>query len=498
VKDILPDLSSSADDTISRREFLRLALLFGTAAFASSCASPGEDFADLETSTTRRLIILYTNDEHGWMEPWEGASGSQGMFHLWRTQEGYHPDGPYLILSGGDMWTGPALSSWFEGESMVDVMNGMGYQAAAIGNHDFDYGLDSLHARQTQANFPFLSANIRRKDDGSVPDFARPFTILKVNGINIGLIGLTTIETPIDTLPEHVEEFIFLPYERALRETLPQVRSEGADLVFVLGHICTSEMERLASTASELGIPILFGGHCHEETNTVVSGVTLVQSGSFLRNYIRIALLYDTAARQVVDIRTDLKPNQSRRADQGVQARIAAWRQRSAPELWEPIGFARAKIDSESRTMAALLTNAWLSAYPQAQVAIASPRYVQSMPAGAITPGTVISSMPTENQLVDVLLTGSQLVEIITARHPILGGLTENGDYLLKDGSRLQAETSYHVLMPDALYQGANYYTIKDDQPNAFYTGIDWRSPVIAWIASLQSSSSDPLEEQLR
>jgi 2',3'-cyclic-nucleotide 2'-phosphodiesterase/3'-nucleotidase len=212
-------------------------MLLGAAAFVSSCVAPGEDFAGRETDNIRRLMILYTNDEHGWMEAWEGASGADGMSHLWSSQEGYDPAEPFLILSGGDMWTGPALSTWYEGESMIDVMNAMGYQAAAIGNHDFDYGQESLRARHAQASFPFLSANIRRKDGGSVPDFALPFTTLNVNGINIGLIGLTTVETPVDTQPDFVADLDFLPYEQALREVFPQVKAAGADLILVVGHI---------------------------------------------------------------------------------------------------------------------------------------------------------------------------------------------------------------------------------------------------------------------
>jgi 2',3'-cyclic-nucleotide 2'-phosphodiesterase (5'-nucleotidase family) len=419
------------------------------------------------------------------------------MFHLWRTQEGYVPAQPFLVLSGGDMWTGPALSTWYEGESMIDVMNAMGYQAAAIGNHDFDYGQESLRERRSQASYPFLSANIRRKDDGSVPDFVQPFTTLEVNGIHIGLVGLTTVETPIDTHPGYVADLYFLPYEQALREVVPQVRSAGADLVLVLGHICTSEMERLAPAAAELGIPIIFGGHCHEETNEVVSGVTLVQSGSFMINYVRIALLFDTVSRQVIEIESSLQRNQTRRADEDLQARIAGWRQRSDPGLWETIGFVGEKIDSQSPQMAALLTQAWLSAYPQGQIAIASPRYVQSIPAGVITPATVISTLPTENQLVDVQLTGAQVLEVISKNQPVVGGIKEEDIYVFEDGSPLLADSIYHVVMPDVLVEGGNYYPVKDYKPEVNYTGIDWKAPVIEWIASLHTNSSDPLEDHL-
>lgn len=497
MKDTVPNPSLRDFPFITRREFLHAAALFGTAVLMASCTPRAEDFADRETGVLKRLIILYTNDEHGWLEPWEGAAGAAGMARLWRTQEDYELGEPFLILSGGDMWTGPVLSTWYKGESMIDVMNAMGYQAAAIGNHDFDYGQDSLSARAAQAKFPFLSANIRRKDDGAVPDFARPYSIQRVNGINIALLGLTTIETPVDTRPEYVADLDFIKYDRALREFVPQVRSQGADLVLVLGHICTSEMERLAPTAAELGIPVIFGGHCHEETNRIVSGVTIVQSGSFLRNYIRIALLVDIGTKQVVEIDSSLHRNSTLRADEEIERRIADWRRRSDPGLWDVIGYTNDKIDSRSPEMAFLLTESWLSAYPLGQIAIASPRYVQSIPSGDINTGTVISTLPTENQLVDVILTGRQVVEIIDARQPILGGFSEFSSYRLMDGSSLQPDNFYHVLMPDSLYDGGNYFQVKQYEPRAEYTGIDWRTPVVEWIASLNTTHGDPLEDHL-
>src|SRR5690606_9568257 len=75
------------------------------------------------------ITIFYTNDEHGWMEGMAEGEGAASMLANWQ-EAGYDPDGPYLALSGGDMWTGPAISTWFEGEGMVEVMNGMGYAAA--------------------------------------------------------------------------------------------------------------------------------------------------------------------------------------------------------------------------------------------------------------------------------------------------------------------------------------------------------------------------------
>ena len=93
---------------------------------------------------THNITILYTNDEHGWIEKSEYTNGAANLMGLWRDNEEYDGDESFLILSGGDNWTGPAISTWFEGESTVDVMNAMEYDASAIGNHEFDFKVDGL------------------------------------------------------------------------------------------------------------------------------------------------------------------------------------------------------------------------------------------------------------------------------------------------------------------------------------------------------------------
>ena len=126
-------------------------------------AEQTEPTADVQ----RRLTVFYTNDEHGWMEGMEAGRGAANLLGLWR-EAGYEESGPYLVVSGGDMWTGPAISTWFEGESMAEVLNAMDYSAAAVGNHEFDFGLEALRARAFESEFPFLSANVRN-EEGQTP-----------------------------------------------------------------------------------------------------------------------------------------------------------------------------------------------------------------------------------------------------------------------------------------------------------------------------------------
>jgi 2',3'-cyclic-nucleotide 2'-phosphodiesterase (5'-nucleotidase family) len=149
--------------------------------------------------------------------------------------------------------------------------------------------------------------------------------------------------------------------------------------------------------------------------------------------------------------------------------------------------------------MAVLLTRPWLAAYPAAQVALAAPRYVQSLPPGEISRASILGMLPTNNVLVDMTLSGAQIIEIIEARQPLVGNLIagQNG-YHFADGIPLDPALAYHVLIPNALYEGGNYYTVKSLDPNASYTGLEWRRPIEDWIAGLKTSKTHPLGEYLR
>ena len=303
----------SGDGEMMRSSPFRLFWLFAACALLAACVSvpaPGATPSPAPTATPqgaaqpKRLTILYTNDEHGWLAAQKNKDGSSTggaaeMLGRWREQEGYTPDGPFLVLSGGDMWTGPAISTWFNGDSAAEVMNLMGYQAAAVGNHEFDFGLDVLARHAKDAKFPFLSANLVKKGTTEPPDFVRPYTVVDVDGVKVGIIGLTTRSTPVTTNPKNVAEFSFLPYADALARTIPEVKAAGADVIIALAHVCGPEMRLLAPQAKQLGVDVLTAGHCHERIAEEVAGLPLIGGGQYMQSYARLPLEIDAATRQV-------------------------------------------------------------------------------------------------------------------------------------------------------------------------------------------------------
>ena len=133
-----------------------------------------------------RLQVLHTNDFHGRILPQVVDGDTVGGSAL----EAAHFDslrvrfpGPTLLLSGGDVMQGTAVSNLSWGRASIDVHNRKGYDAAALGNHEFDWGLDTLRDRVTESRFPWLAANVVDEATGSWPGWIRPWVELERDGV---------------------------------------------------------------------------------------------------------------------------------------------------------------------------------------------------------------------------------------------------------------------------------------------------------------------------
>ncbi|KAA3618952.1 MAG: bifunctional metallophosphatase/5'-nucleotidase [Calditrichaeota bacterium] len=479
---------------LQKGNFFRKILLLTISAilFSFSCS---KDAPQSPRNDTTQITILYTNDEHGWMENSENHSGADGLMAIWKENDGYSESGPFLILSGGDMWTGPAISTWFQGESMAEVFNALNYDAAAIGNHEFDFKIEGLKDRVEQSDFPFLSANIREKTSGAIPDFIEPYVIFQIDSIEIGVIGITTTSTPYTTFPDHVADYDFIPYETALRESVPQVKSEGADLLIVIGHICSDEMHRLVPLAKELDIALITGGHCRQLVSSVVEGVGLVKTSAYLEFYGKVEIQFDRKTNSVSEMEIDILPNITTSRDAGISAIIDYWKNRMDAALSKVIGYTNSGIERESPQMENLVMDSWLVSFPMADAAMSNAGGIrQSIPVGDITLETIVGLLPFENQIIELKMSGAEIQQ--WAGNFIHAGLRGNNPYTFADSTVIRNNEMYSVLTTDYLYS-------RDDRPfqsidaNPYNTSVNYRQPVIDWIQSLNTSSSDPLENYL-
>ncbi|NOZ07322.1 MAG: bifunctional metallophosphatase/5'-nucleotidase [FCB group bacterium] len=474
---------------------LKIIVLAASAIFllntGSTCNGPSAE--DSTSDVVRELTIFYTNDEHGWMVHDGDSGGAAEMVGQWRDVEGYSEDGPFLILSGGDMWTGPAISTWFQGESMTEIMNAMNYSAAAVGNHEFDFGQAGLLERAEQANFPFLSANMRDETTGELTAYALPYTLVEINQIIVGIIGLTTMSADDINFPENVAGLDFIDYETALEEIVPQVKSEGAELLIVISHLCKYDMEALAPTLASLGIALIGGGHCHEAVTETVNDVGILESGSYLRNYGKAALTFNDNTDTVVNMELSVVPNDWSHTDPEVAQIVAEWQTRLTDDLASVIGYVENDLLRHSDPMYNLITDAWLWAYP-ADIAMTNTGGIrQDLLAGDITLESWVGILPFENFIVQLDLSGSQIMSL--EGDLVVGGMTKIDGYYLSDGTPIYPDSVYTVLTTDYIY--STFDGFSDYDPDPYETSIHWRQPVIDYIQSLQTTAEDPLENYL-
>ncbi|HXH38247.1 MAG TPA: metallophosphatase, partial [Thermoanaerobaculia bacterium] len=160
--------------------------------------------------------------------------------------------GRVIVVDSGDLFQGTLESNVFEGEPVVKGYNALGYDAAAVGNHEFDFGpagpdsvarlpgqdpLGALKKNALLAKFPFLSANLTEKPTGKTPSWARRYTIIDANGVKIGIIGLSTPETPNVTTAANVAALAFGDPVAATVSAAKELRAAGADAIVVIAHM---------------------------------------------------------------------------------------------------------------------------------------------------------------------------------------------------------------------------------------------------------------------
>jgi 2',3'-cyclic-nucleotide 2'-phosphodiesterase (5'-nucleotidase family) len=480
----------------------------------SSSATP-QPALEPTSPNRREVVVIQTNDEHGYLLPTESQDFVEGgaayCAASW-VSKGYDPNatkGNTLLISGGDNWTGQAISSWFHGESTIEVMNTLGYKASVTGNHEFDAGQEVLRERTRQAKFPYLAANLYRKGTEEVSDLVKPYTFVEVNGVKVGIIGLAMKETPDSTASKHLQGLAFGDYEPALRRWVPVVRKQGAQVVIVESHICPQVLSLLAEKVQDLGIALFGGGHCHMSSFSSAGGAVVAVASANWNDYVLTRLVYDTEKGKVVESKQELvnvlfpqSANPKPKPDPFAERVIEKWEQRTKLVLGEVIGYTKAGLGRDSAAMHNLLVDCWLWAYPEADVAMSNlGGFREGIAPGDITVGDIVSVFPFDNELYELKVKGKEILQAMATSGEALalGGIRRKaeGEYVLaRDGTPLKPDAAYRLLVTDYMYGNSKYpFSRFDKRP--YETSILWRQPVIDWIRAQKSNKDNPLESHV-
>lgn len=276
---------------LSRTRLLAPFLTSGLLAVLIGCGVR-QPAAATET-TALRLRVLATHDFHGALLPVESVADGRpvgGAAALKAVMDDLQDACacPTIRVDGGDQMQGTLESNLAFGAPVVAAFNLVGLDAAAVGNHELDWSIDTLLARRREARYAWLAANVFRVDDGTRPEWAPPFTIVERDGVKVGVIGYATVQTPRTLRPAATAAYEFRSGYAAIRDALDAVWRERPDFVVIAAHAaggcdergCAGEMVELASQLPPGRVHLIVGGHDHEPGGGIVNAIPIVRAGS--------------------------------------------------------------------------------------------------------------------------------------------------------------------------------------------------------------------------
>ena len=488
------------------------------AAIAWLCTCPGK------AAAPRCVVVVGTNDLHGAIEPYRqaaqdhpetavrvgGAIGMSGYLRALRAAYGER----FVLVDGGDLFQGTLPSNMSEGRAVIEAYNLLGYRAAAVGNHEFDFGaaagstdkLSVLKARMAQANFPFLTLNIFEAGTAQRVRWPNtvPSLVVDAGGIKVGMMGISTVDTPKVTKPDNVSTLRFANPVPLILAEAKTLRQQGAELVVLVAHAggqCrdTSDPHNVASCATPnaggelLGIldalppgtvDVAVGGHTHQFMAHWIGATATLESGArgtflgHVKACVRPHGGLDVAASTIyppthlcLDVWKDGTCRQKKRADLPVRAAsfldhdvepepavVAAMQPylRAVADLsHKPLGVHLSK-PLQYAEVAALTAEAMRRATSSDFGMQNSGGVRASIAAGNMLYEGAFAALPFDNKVVVARLTGAQItavLRILTSRPvpratPFVSGLRLRGR-----GHKLRVETAKgQRLEPDRLY----------------------------------------------
>jgi len=184
----------------------------------------------------KEIVVLSINDFHGSLAPDGKNVGVVKLVDALLTEKAKNPEGT-IIVSAGDNYQGSAMSNLMYGEPVTAAFREMGLELSAVGNHEFDWGVDRINKWAEDGGFDFVCTNIYDKRTNQPVDWAEPFVIIEKDGVKVGFIGLATPETAYKTLKANVVNYEFRDPVEVLTEWVPKVKDAGADIIIALTHL---------------------------------------------------------------------------------------------------------------------------------------------------------------------------------------------------------------------------------------------------------------------
>jgi 2',3'-cyclic-nucleotide 2'-phosphodiesterase (5'-nucleotidase family) len=282
----------------------------------------------------RTLTILHLNDLHAHITPENSRGGFAYLATVIKRERAGCAD--CILLNAGDLVQGSPVSTIFHGEPIYQLANLLGFDAACLGNHEFDYGWAQAAQFAHIATYPVVTANVVNAAGNLMTP--EPYTILQVNGLRVAVIGGMTDTLNTLSTPKSLGEWHTIPVVETVRRYGRQLRSQS-DLVVLLAHISGAEENEILNSVPE--IPVSVTGHIHSGITEALShdGRVLVRARSYGEELGRLDLKIDTRKKALVSWTWKRIPVDSARIepDAAMAAQVKFWEDKVAIQVDRPL-----------------------------------------------------------------------------------------------------------------------------------------------------------------
>ena len=458
---------------------------------------------ELINGKARSIEVLSINDFHGAMaeEPKDKNLGAAKLATVIFDAKKANPN--TLLVAGGDLYQGSALSSITKGAVVNEYLAYLGLLNSAIGNHEFDWGPNNFNAWSKDGKFTFLAANIIDKRTGQIPAWATPYQVVLLGGHRIAFVGFSTIETPSKTKADYVVNYDFLEPAKVAARLVPEIiRDEKPELIIAVTHLPSEADKTIAGKASGMpelyeldalakvpGISAVVTGHSHITVAGTVSGVPVVQGYYNGRAVGKLAINFtaDNAFTITPSAFEAFKSKDKIAEDVGAKKIYEDNYARYGVGLADKVAVVSGDL-AHSRTANVTPMGKWVCDVLKAHYGVQV--YVQNggglrkgFAAGTVTVSSFWELMPYDNYTVTFKTTGKALKEIIASGidstdfgqgqfsgvkvryNPALSGTAKIVSLTLDDGTVVADNALYTVGTNDLPFFGGDKYTMI--QPNA-------------------------------
>lgn len=383
-------------------------------------------------AAAKTIVIYHTSDIHGWYSPVKSSSGSVGGYAALSALAKKDPL-PYIFLDSGDWFQGTPEGNLTKGMASITLMNKLGYKAATAGNHDYDYGPENIKRLIAAAKFPVLGANVYDNATHARVDYLKPYVMVEVGGVKVGIIGLLTEKTAVSVLAKYVSGISFHDKAAEAAALAPELKRQGADAVIVLTHSGfprnhagqpAEDDGNLAIARAARDVVLVLGGHSHNRIDfgyrDPVSGALFAESGSLLASASRVELEFSDTDGKFVKAESRVVPllveqtgsdAEVERVIRPIAGKIAAEMDRVIGNI--PFELTRSHAAGPDSTLADWLGDLLREKTGAVAAFINTAGMRGDILAGPVTVRQIYQVMPFDNTIATIEITGAQMLELM-------------------------------------------------------------------------------------